>query len=125
MRYFHEFLGFHWITVTNSKLFLLSSKYLLSKSQRKGISRKSWGHALTETLTTQTHLSIHGSTALVDLGRFFNFLVYTDCRTSWTGDQPVARPLPTHRINAHRHLWLQWDSNPRSQCPSRRRRFMP
>jgi hypothetical protein len=22
---------------------------------------------------------------------------YTDCRTPWTSDQPVARPLPTHR----------------------------
>jgi hypothetical protein len=26
---------------------------------------------------------------------------YTVCRTPWTSDQPVARPLPTHRINAH------------------------
>jgi hypothetical protein len=31
-------------------------------------------------------------------GRFFRFLfLYTDCRTPWTGDQPVVRPLPTHR----------------------------
>jgi hypothetical protein len=27
----------------------------------------------------------------------FRNLFYTDDRTSWTGDQPVARPLPTHR----------------------------
>jgi hypothetical protein len=34
----------------------------------------------------------------VDLGIFFSFLIlYTVCRTPWTGDQPVARPLPTHR----------------------------
>jgi hypothetical protein len=27
----------------------------------------------------------------------FQFLnLYTDGRTPWTGDQPVARPLPTH-----------------------------
>jgi hypothetical protein len=33
-----------------------------------------------------------------DLGRFFGFLIlYTASRTPWTGDQPVARPLPTHR----------------------------
>jgi hypothetical protein len=33
---------------------------------------------------------------------FFSFLiVYTMGRTPWTGDQPVARPLPTHRINVH------------------------
>jgi hypothetical protein len=44
------------------------------------------------------YLSIYGSTALVDLGRFFSFLnLYTVGETLWTGDQPVARPLPTHR----------------------------
>jgi hypothetical protein len=35
----------------------------------------------------------------------FRNLFYTDGRTPWTSDQPVARPLPTHRttqrINAH------------------------
>jgi hypothetical protein len=35
---------------------------------------------------------------LLDLGRFFQFLnLYTVGRTPWTGDQPVARPPPTHR----------------------------
>jgi hypothetical protein len=28
-------------------------------------------------------------------------------------------------INAHRHPCIEWDSNPRSQRPSERRRFMP
>jgi hypothetical protein len=44
-------------------------------------------------------LSINGSKfLLLGLGRFFRFLIpYTVCRTSWTGDQPVAIPLPTHR----------------------------
>jgi hypothetical protein len=27
--------------------------------------------------------------------------LFTVGRTPWTGDQPVARPLPTHRTNAH------------------------
>jgi hypothetical protein len=27
----------------------------------------------------------------------FRNLFYTDSRTPWTSDQPVARPLPTHR----------------------------
>jgi hypothetical protein len=32
------------------------------------------------------------------LAAFFNFLIsYTIGRTPWTEDQPVARPLPTHR----------------------------
>jgi hypothetical protein len=30
-----------------------------------------------------------------------------------------------HRINARRHPFLEWDSNPRSQCFSGRRHFMP
>jgi hypothetical protein len=35
---------------------------------------------------------------LLDLGRFFSFLIlYTVRRTLWTGDQPAARPLLAHR----------------------------
>jgi hypothetical protein len=35
---------------------------------------------------------------LLELGHFFNFLIlYTAGRSPWTGDQPVARPPPTHR----------------------------
>jgi hypothetical protein len=34
---------------------------------------------------------------LLALGRVFSFLVlYTVGRTPWAGDQPFARPLPTH-----------------------------
>jgi hypothetical protein len=34
----------------------------------------------------------------LDLGRFSSFLIfYTFGRTPWTGDQPVAKPLPAHR----------------------------
>jgi hypothetical protein len=51
-------------------------------------------------------------------------------RTPWTGDQPVAMPLPytgqhKHRINVYKYPCLEWDSNPRSQCSTGRRRFMP
>jgi hypothetical protein len=32
------------------------------------------------------------------MGRFFSFLIlYTVGSTTWTGDQVVAMPLPTHR----------------------------
>jgi hypothetical protein len=63
----------------------------------------------------------------VGLGHFFSFFIlYTVGRTPLTGDQPVARPLPTHRtINEHKHPCLEWDSNPRSQCSRGRRQFMP
>jgi hypothetical protein len=45
----------------------------------------------------------------------FRNLFYTDGRTPWTSDQPVARPLPTHRTTqtqnkrTHRRPYLEWD----------------
>jgi hypothetical protein len=45
---------------------------------------------------------------------FLFFNLYTVGRTPWTGDQPVARPLPLHRT-----------IHTRAQCPSGRIRFMP
>jgi hypothetical protein len=75
----------------------------------------------------------YGSTSLLlGLSRFFSFLIlYTVGRTPWTGDQPVPRPLPTHRTTqtqnkrTHRHPCLKWVSNPRSRRSSERRQFMP
>jgi hypothetical protein len=61
----------------------------------------------------------------------FEFLIlYTFGRTPWTGDQPISRQLPTHRTTQSQNKRTQtfridWDSNPRSQCSSGRRRFMP
>jgi hypothetical protein len=63
----------------------------------------------------EIHPSIHPPTHLwlyspfLDLGHFQFLNLYTVSRTPWTGDQPVARPLPTHR-----HPFLEWDSNPQS-----------
>jgi hypothetical protein len=63
------------------------------------------------------------------LSSVINF--YTDVRTPWTSDKPVARPLPIHRPTQtqnkriHRHPCLEWDSNPQSQRSSERRQFMP
>jgi hypothetical protein len=50
----------------------------------------------TTVLLIRICLSIYGSTILVDLGRFFSFLIHTVGRTLWTGDQSLARPLRTH-----------------------------
>jgi hypothetical protein len=78
-----------------------------------------------------SYISVCGSTGVVDLGRLFSLLIYTQSvGLLGRGDQPVARPLPTHRTTqtqnkrTHRHPCLEWDSNPRSQCSRRRRRFM-
>jgi hypothetical protein len=61
------------------------------------------------------HPSIHPSIYpwlyspfLLDLGRFFSFLIlYTVGRTPWTGDQPVASPLPTHTTSQTRNKRTQ------------------
>jgi hypothetical protein len=55
------------------------------------------------------HSFINGSTALVGprpLLRFRN-LFYTNGRSPWTSDQPVARPLHTHRTTQTRHKCTQ------------------
>jgi hypothetical protein len=63
---------------------------------------------------TSYHLYIYGSIVpLFDLGRFFSFLIlYTVGRTSWTGNQSIARPLPTHRTtqtkNKRTQLSMPW-----------------
>jgi hypothetical protein len=55
------------------------------------------------------------------------YSIFTDGRPPWTSDQPVARQLSKHRTtqiqnkHTHRHLCLEWDSNPRSQRPSKPR----
>jgi hypothetical protein len=60
--------------------------------------------------------------SLVDLGRIFCFLIYTQSEgLLGRGISPSqGRYLHTgqhkHRINAHRHPCLEWDSNPRPQC---------
>jgi hypothetical protein len=57
-------------------------------------------------------------------------LFFTDGRTPWTEDQPVARPLPEHRPTqtqnklTNRHPCLEWVSKSRSRCSSERRQFM-
>jgi hypothetical protein len=61
-------------------------------------------------------LSIYGSTAPVDLGRFFSFLIYTESvGLLGRGISPSQdRYLHTehkHRINAHKYPFLEWESN--------------
>jgi hypothetical protein len=59
-------------------------------------------------------VSIYDSTAFCGPWPLFQLLnLYTVSRTPWLGNQPVARPLPTRRINVHRHPCLELDSNPR------------
>jgi hypothetical protein len=76
-------------------------------------------------------LYIYGSIDLVDLGRFFSFVIYTQSvGFLGRGISPSQGPYVhaehhRHRINAHRHPFLEWDSKPRPKCSSGRRRFMP
>jgi hypothetical protein len=67
----------------------------------------------------------------LDLGHFFSFLIYPQLvgllgrGISLLQGCYLHTEQHKHRINAHRHPCLEWDSNPWSQCSSRRRRFMP
>jgi hypothetical protein len=47
----------------------------------------------------------------------FRNLFYTVGRTPWMGDQPIARPLPTHRATQTR--------NKRTETSMTQRRFEP
>jgi hypothetical protein len=60
------------------------------------------------------YLFIYGFTVLLlDLGRFFSSLIlYTVGRTPWMGDQPVARPLPTHRTTQTQTSMLRVEYEP-------------
>jgi hypothetical protein len=47
-------------------------------------------------LPTYLYIYLWLYSPLLDLGRFFSFLIqFTVGKTLWTGNQPVARPLPT------------------------------
>jgi hypothetical protein len=69
---------------------------------------------------------------LLGPGHFFSFII---CETQSVGlfgrriSPSQGRHLHTgqhkHRINAYMHPCLEWDSNPRSQLSSERRKFMP
>jgi hypothetical protein len=75
--------------------------------------------------------SVYGATALVVLGRFFSFLIYTHSvgllgrGISLSQGRYLHTEQHKHRINAHRHPCLEWDSNSRSQFLSGRRWYMP
>jgi hypothetical protein len=78
------------------------------------------------------YLSIYGlQSFLLDLGRFFSFLIYIQSvghlgrGISPSQGRYLHTEQPKHRINAHRHPCLEWNSNSRSQRLSERRQFMP
>jgi hypothetical protein len=72
-------------------------------------------------VTTNFWISVYGSTTLRWPWSLFRFLIlYTLGRTPSTGHTEHHK----HRINAHRYPCLEWDSNPRPQCLSERKRFM-
>jgi hypothetical protein len=79
-------------------------------------------HKLCRIWNYSPFISIYGSTAFCwTLSVFFcPIILYTVGMTPWTAYQPVARPQPTQTTsqtqNKQRHPWLEWDSNPWSQC---------
>jgi hypothetical protein len=70
--------------------------------------------------------SIHGSTALVDLGRFFSFLIYTQSvGLLGQGISPSRGRYLYIEPHDHRYPCLEWDSNPRPQCSCGRPLWSP
>jgi hypothetical protein len=104
--------------------------YSLSKEYTASLTgvimRAVYDYSEKQTKPTLT-LSIYDSTAPVVLGHFFSFLIHTQSAgLLWRGISPSqGRYLHKHRIKAHRHPCLGWDSNLRSQRSSGQRWFMP
>jgi hypothetical protein len=64
---------------------------------KMGFERVEWRIFLT-TVTNILSICLKLYSPLLDLGRFFSFLIlYTVSGTPWTRNQHVARPLPTHK----------------------------
>jgi hypothetical protein len=62
-------------------------------------------------VTNSVTLSIYGSIALSELLPLFQFLnLYTVGRAPWTGDQLVARPLPTYKTTQTQNKRTQTSS---------------
>jgi hypothetical protein len=67
---------------------------------------------------------------MLDLGHFFSFLILYmvglfGLGISLSEGRYLHSEQHKHRITAHRHPCLEWDSNPRSQRSSELRLFMP
>jgi hypothetical protein len=83
-------------------------------------------------LYSSPDIIIYGSAfLLLGIGRsFLSFLIlYTvgllRPAISPSRDRCLHAEQHKHRINAHRHPCLEWDSEPKSQFSSERRQFMP
>jgi hypothetical protein len=82
-------------------------------------------------LTTYViYLSMALQSFLLDLGRFFSFLICTQSAgllgrgISASQGRYLHTEQHKHTINTHRHPCLEWDSNPQSQRSSEQRQFM-
>jgi hypothetical protein len=87
-----------------------------SKNLGRGGRHQAWSSSQAPWLSGSlfmTYLSLSLQPFFGPLAGIFSFLIlYTVGRTPWTGDQPVARPLPTHRMtqtqNKRTHTPLPW-----------------
>jgi hypothetical protein len=112
---YHYFPSFHTrsvvntaerLTPANSNLNLQNSSYLMNVTV-------AWNENTTSCIIISIHSFIHSSVAKQAFAGPWLLQFYTKGRTPWTGDQPVARLLPTHKTTqtktkrTHRHPWLQ------------------
>jgi hypothetical protein len=111
-------LQFHNVSVS----FIMSFRQLAGQLQALFSSASEYCVRLFQLIV----LCIYGSTILLlDLGRFFGFLIlYTVGMTPWTGDQPVARPLPTQNKRTQTSM-PSVGFEPTIPLSRERRHFMP
>jgi sensor histidine kinase YesM len=88
-------IGFVGVSMSQFRMFYALIKLLLVYKRNYMLSVR----RLLLSIYLSIYPSIYGSTVLLlDLGRLFSFLIlHTVGRTYGTGDQPIARQLPTHR----------------------------
>lgn len=105
-----------WYEASQPVLSQSLSKFSKSASQ-------SLRPSIREPVSSETvilYLSIYVSTALIDLGLFISFLIYTQSLgalgqvISPSQGHYLHTGQHKHRIKAHRHPYLKWDSNSRS-----------
>jgi hypothetical protein len=122
----HAYLVVCFLTIRTKCSTVFSHAYSVLKRECLAVVSNSWA------ISKWRYGYYYGSTALRwALVAFSVSWSYTQSvRLLGRGISPSQDPyLHTeqhkHRIYAHRHPWLEWDSNPRSQRSNERRQFMP
>jgi hypothetical protein len=105
------------VPLLSQRMFIRTKKFLSSWRQ---MLKESLNYATTHQPTcfslVNAQLSIYGSTALVNLGRFFSFSIHTQSVDILERGMSPSQGRYLHteqhkqRMNSHRHPCLEWNS---------------